>query len=936
MKKIISTSLLYFLFSCTSNTNNTFQIDYEKFELDNGLDVILHEDKSDPIVSVTIMWHVGSNRELPGKTGFAHLFEHFLYESSQHVEKGEFEKTIYDAGGFYNATINKDRTMYFQVVPKNALERLLWMDADGMGWFLPTVSNRAFEREQAAVQNEKRLRVDNRPYGHQNYAMIKNMYPNDHPYSWTVIGELEDLQSSTLEDARDFYNKWYGPNNATISISGDIDKKEVKKLVEKYFTEIKKGTAVINPEPWLVTLDETKKVYHEDNFARSPRLQMTFPTVDQRNPDKHALILLAQLLSDGRKSVLYNKIVEEGKLAPNISASNSSIEIAGTFNITSTGFQETNLTDIENKIKEAFIEFENKAVLDSDLDRIKAKYETGFYNSISSALNKGVQLAWYNEFFGSPGSIKEDLNSILNVNTNDISRVYEKYIKGKNYVLTSFVPKGRVDLIAEGSLIFPIKEEKIEEENFNEFTEGGLGIPDIPSILNRSVKPAVLEHPQVTIPKVWSHAYNQNGLNLYGTEQNELPLIRAEITIHGGMLLDNPENVGVSNLMTDILMEGTKNKTPQELEDAIDGLGSSISMYTDKESIKISVFSLKRNFQPTLDILEEILFEPRWDENELEKIIKKTVEQIKRQNSDPTSIADNVYQKLIYKSHIFSNSTLGSADYVKSITMQDLKNYYSKNISSHLTNITIVGDIKKSNAINAFKPIVSRWKKLDVEIPQYDFPEEDKKGAIYFVDIPNAKQSIIRAGFLGPSRSNKEYFPATAMNSRLGYTPKCLFESVLRGEKGYTYAARSFFTGTRYPGPYTVWTSVKTNSTEDSMNSIYKLLSNYRNPISQDDLDFSMNIRIKSNARRFETLGSLQGMLSNIANYKLPFDYIKEEEGILKGMTVESHNKLAKQYINPDQMIYLIVGDAKSQLNKLNNLVFGKPILLDREGNQKN
>ena len=285
---------IFLMNGCSNKQNDAFSIDYEQYQLDNGLTIILHEDKSDPIVGVAIQYHVGSNREIPGRTGFAHLFEHMLFQESQHVGQDQFFKKIQNVGGTLNGGTNKDGTVYYEVVPKNALETVLWLESDRMGWLLSTVTQSAFMNQQEVVQNEKRQRVDNRPYGHANYVMIKNMYPEGHPYNWTTIGELEDLQKATLKDVRDFYEKWYGPNNATMVIAGDYNKTEVKQLVEKYFGEIKRGPENKDPEIQLVSLESTKKVYHEDNFATSPRLSMAFPTVEQTNPDAPALELLGQ------------------------------------------------------------------------------------------------------------------------------------------------------------------------------------------------------------------------------------------------------------------------------------------------------------------------------------------------------------------------------------------------------------------------------------------------------------------------------------------------------------------------------------------------------------------------------------------------------------------------------------------------------------------
>ena len=920
------------MFSCGQKSSSTFSLDYEKYELDNGLTVILHEDNSDPIVGVAIVYHVGSNRETPGRTGFAHLFEHMLFQESQHVGQDQFFKKIQNAGGTLNGGTSNDYTIYYEVVPNNALETVLWMESDRMGWLLSTVTQPAFENQQEVVQNEKRQRVDNRPYGHNNYVMIKNMYPEGHPYNWTVIGELEDLKNATLDDVRSFYEKWYGPNNATMVIAGDISPKAVKKMVEKYFGEIKKGPETPDPEPWHVTLETTKKVYHEDNFARSPRLSMAFPTVNQLDIDAPALDLLSQLLGDGKKAPLYKVIVEERKLAPNVFSFSRPQEIAGTFNISSTAFPTTNLTEIENAIFDAFEKFETEGFTQEDLNRLKAKYETGFYSGISSILNKAFQLGLYDEYYGSPDYISEDLQRVLDVTTEDINRVYLKYIKNQNYVLSSFVPKGKTDLIAQGSSLFPVKEEKIVKNKAKKVTMSDeIEVEKIPSSFDRTLEPIDGPQPRLNLPSVWKHDFDK-GITMYGAIHDELPLVSFGVSIEGGMLLDDPEKIGVANLITDMMMEGTANKTPIELEEAIDALGSSVNMYTSKGSINIEVFSLKRNFKETLTLVEEILFEPRWDSKEFERIKRQTAEQIKRRSASPSTIASQVFNKLNFGGHILSNSTSGTVESVQSILLEDLKSFYNSNFSSNLAKISIVGDIRKNEAINALGGIVEKWDDKGIEIPMSPLPDPNKKAKVYFVDVPNAKQSEIRIGYLSLPRTHPDYFANTVMNMKLGGNFSSDINLMLREEKGFTYGARSGFSGSKYSGMFMASSAVRTNTTEESINIFKDLMEAYQNPIPDEGLEFVKNVELKSNARRFETLNALRGMISTIATYDLPFDYIKNEENIVREMTANSHNELVKKYIKPDEMIYLVVGDKKTQFNGLRSLGFGSPIELNTEG----
>ena len=935
LKKILNIFPILFILAiaCNEREKTPFKINYEKYQLDNGLTVILHEDNSDPIVGVAIQYHVGSNREVPGRTGFAHLFEHMLFQESQHVGQDQFFKIIQNAGGTLNGGTSKDGTVYYEVVPKNALETALWLESDRMGWLLSTVTQAAFENQQEVVQNEKRQRVDNRPYGHSNYVMIKNMYPEDHPYNWTTIGELEDLQNATLADVREFYEQWYGPNNATMVIAGDINKREVKSLIKKYFGEIKPGPDNGNPEPQPVKLSNTKKVYHEDNFARSPRLTMNFASVDQRHFDAPALELLGQLLGDGKKSPLYKVIVEEKKLAPSVYAYSGTQEIAGTFDVVLTGFPSTNLTEAENAIFEAFERFEIDEFTTADLERLKAKYETSFYNGISSVLGKGYQLAYYNEYFGSPDAIAVELQKVLDVNKSDVKRVYEKYVKDQNYVLTSFVPRGKVGLVADGSKLFPIKEEKIVKNVNKSAGSGSMDIAKIPSTFDRSSKPVDGPQPRLNLPKVWRHDYDK-GISIYGAKQDELPLVSFGISIEGGMLLDDPSKIGVANLVTDIMMQGTANKTPIELEEAIDALGSSINMSTGKQSININVNTLKRNFLPTLALVEEILFEPRWDSNEFDRVKRQTAELIKRRSAVPSTIASRVFNKLNYGSHILANPTLGTVESVQSISLNDLKNYVNANFSADLATISIVGDVSRSEAVNAFKNMVNRWDIQNVNFNNYEIPKTNKSAKVYFVDVPNAKQSEIRIGYLGIPRTHEDFYATTVMNMKLGGNFSGDVNMVLREEKGFTYGARTRFSGSKYPGTFIASSAVRSNTTEESVNIFKNLLTNYSNPISEDDLEFTKNVTLKSNARRFETLGALRGMIANIATYDLPFDYIKAEEEQVRSMTIQSHNQLVKKYIRPDEMIYLVIGDAKTQMDGLKSLGYGDPILLNENGSR--
>ena len=582
--------------------SSSLSVDYEKYELENGLDVILHQDKSDPIVSLAIQYGVGSNREKTGRTGFAHLFEHMLFQESENVPQDQFFKKIQDAGGTLNGGTWKDGTIYYEVVPNNAMEMVMWLESDRMGYLINTVTESAFYNQQEVVQNEKRQRVDNNPYGHTNWVLDKNIYPEGHPYNWQVIGELVDLQNATIDDVKEFYAKYYGPNNATLVLAGDFEKEEAKAMIEKYFGEIKKGQDVPKLKPQRVTLAETKKLYHEDNFAQAPQLHMVWPTLEQYTDDAYALDFLSEILSDGKEAPIYEVLIKEKELTSNAFAYNNSQEIAGEFHIVVTASAGKDLDDVEAGIFEAMQRFETNGIPEGDVDRIKASLETDFYNGISSVLGKSFQMAQYNVFAGEPSFIEKDIENIKKVTEADIMRVYNTYIKDKPYVLTSFVPKGQLDLIVENSEKAPIVEEAITENVVKEIEDAATEVVKTPSNFDRSVEPAQGPAPALNIPDSWTEELG-NGMKVYGIEQNEIPTVNFNLVIEGGHLLDSKDKNGVANLMTDIMMEGTATKTPAELEKAIQSLGASINMFTGRESIVIQGNTLTLNFEATMNLI---------------------------------------------------------------------------------------------------------------------------------------------------------------------------------------------------------------------------------------------------------------------------------------------------------------------------------------------
>ena len=910
-----------------------FKVAFEKFTLENGLQVILHIDRSDPVVAVALTSHVGSAREKAGRTGFAHLFEHLLFLESENLGKGGLDKMSARIGGEgANGSTSRDRTNYFQTVPKDALEKMIWAEADKLGYFINTVTEPVLAKEKQVVKNEKRQSYDNRPYGHNFSVISKNLYPATHPYNWDVIGSLEDLQNATLEDVKSFYNLWYVPNNVTLTIAGDFDVKQTKAWVEKYFGEIKRGEAIPKMEKQSITLSETKKLYYEDNFAKLPQLTLTWPSVYEYHPDSYALEVLASYLSKGKKAPLYKTLVEDKKLTDAADVFQYNSEIAGQYMLSVTAFEKINLNDVMKGVNEAFKNFETEGISQQDLNRIKAGQETAFYTNLSSVSGKGFQLAQYEIFAGTPDYINQDVKNILAVTTEDVMLVYQKYIKGKHFVATSFVPKGKVNLILDGSTLAAVVEEKIIEGKEDSFDASiAATYKKTPSRFDRSKEPAYGESPDVKLPSVWKNKLS-SGLNVLGVENHEVPLVQFQLQIKGGMLLENTVKIGVSNMLAELMTKGTKNKTPEQLEYAIESLGATIRAYATDESIFISGNTLAKNYNATMALVQEIILQPRWDTKEFELIKQSTLSQILQQKADPNSIARNEFKKLIYgKESILCNNRIGTENSINSITIDDLKNYYIKNIAPSVTNFQIVGGVSKTDVTNSLATLNKNWEVKDVTFPKKITANTVGSSKIYFYDVPGAKQSVIRIGYPALAATDADFYPVQIMNYRLGGGGfASQLTQQLREGKGYTYGINSSFNGSVNKGPFTVSSGVRSNVTFESVSLIKEILSQYGKNFTENDLEVTKGYLIKSNARAFETLSSKLQMLYEISNYNYADDYAKQQEKIVKNSTIDAIKKLSEKYLNADKMIYLVVGDAETQLIKLEQIGFGSPILLNK------
>jgi zinc protease len=912
-------------------SESEFQIDFESYTLDNGLTVILHKDTSDPIVAMATVVHVGSSREKPGRTGFAHFFEHMSFNNSENVPMGANRKMIPELGGTRNGGTWEDATIYFEVVPKDAFEKLMWIDSDRFGYMINTVKEGTLEREKQVVKNEKRQRVDNRAYGHTGHVIKKALYPEGHPYNWTVIGDLEDLQSATLDDVREFYERFYVPANATLVIAGDIDFAETRALVESWFGEIKAGSPVADMKVMPVTLDADKKLFHLDGFAKTAEIRLTFPTVEQYHLDSYALDALGAILASGKTAPLFTTIVMDAKQSSSVSAYQDSGELAGTFTIRVRANPGMDLDEVHASIEKSLARFESEGFRAEDLQRFQAKSETALYGGVASVLDKALKLGIYQEFAGDPGFLDEERKRVQELTREDVLRVYEKYIKGKPAVITSFVPKDQPALALEGSSKAAVVEEKIVAGAEKEFVESDADdFARTPSRHDRS-EPPLGAKPLPRVPAIWT-SEQSNGVKVVGIEHRELPLVEFSLRIDGGQRLDTKEALGSAMLAASMLNEGTQNKTPVELQDAIELLGASLFVYGDATGVHVQGRTLAKNFDATIALMTEMLLEPRWDGAEFERLKTRRLARIKEREGNPRAVAALAFSRQLYgDEHIGGQPAGGTTESVSAIELEDLKAWYGKNLSPGNATLHVVGAVTSKKVDEALARLSREWTGEALRLPE--LPEIPKARAqLFFVDIPGSKQSVIYMGRPALRGDDPRFYRMTVANNRLGSGSSARLTQKLRIEKGYTYGAYSSVQRKPYQGAFVASSQVRSNVTMASLEIFKDLVGNYAKTFGAEHLATTKNLISKGDTRRFETLAALLRVLETMSEYDLPHDYIQKQSAELEALSLEELHKTMGELLVMEEMSFVVVGDAKTQLKGLEGLGYGKPILLDRQG----
>jgi zinc protease len=904
----------------------------EQFTLDNGMKVVFHIDRSDPVVAVSLNARVGSARELPGRTGFAHMFEHLFFLESENLGKGGLDAMSARIGGSgANGSTSRDITDYLQTVPKDGLEKMLWAEADKLGFFINTVTEAVLAKEKQVVKNEKRQGVDNQPYGHTYTVISQNLYPAAHPYSWPVIGSLADLDAATLADVKDFYRRWYVPNNVTLVVAGDFDPAQARRWVRKYFAEFPSGAAAPAQPPQPARLAATRKLLYEDNFAQLPQLSLAWPAAPALHPDSYALNILIDLLTDGKETPLHAVLVDELKVTSAVGGFENNGRLAGETHLRVRGFSDVDLDRILAGLEQGFARFEKEGVDRAALERAKTAQEVEFYDQVGSVLGKASRLARYDLYTGSADFADKDIALLRAVTADDVMRVYRTYIKGKPHVAVSVVPKGKPELALQGSSRAEIVEEKIVQgAEATVDASAKASYERTPSSFDRTVEPPYGTPARVALPTVWTAAL-PNGLKTYGIVDRELPIARFELAIEGGRLLDPMDRPGTANLLARMLMRGTARRTPAELEDALKSLGAEIDISVRNEHFMISGRTLARNFDRTMDLVEEILLEPRWSPEELALQKAAAISTIQGARTQPQAVAGRAFEVAVYgEDHIYSRNPLGTESSVAATTMEDLKLFHASRLAPNVATFRFVGAVERPGVERALRDLGSKWARREVAIPSYPAPAAPSKARLFFYDLPGAKQSIFAFGYPGPTRADSDHYPAEVMNYILGGGSfASRLTQQLREGKGYTYGIFSDFQGGARTGTFQIFSPVRSNVTLEAAELVRSIMRDFAATYGPSDLDVTKSFLTRSRLRAFETSGAKLAYLGTVADYRLPLDYPIQEQAIVDSMTVDKVKDLARRYVRPDAMTYVIVGDAATQAKRLDALGLGAPVLLN-------
>jgi zinc protease len=922
MRRLLSCFSLLLLLTGPAPAAEVPQVRYDKTTLPNGLEVILVEDHRLPIVAVNIWYHVGPANEAPGLTGFAHLFEHMMFAGTRHLPRGLADRLLEGAGATdSNGSTDYDRTNYYDTVPSNQLELALWVHADRMGYLLDVLDQTALSNQQDVVRNERRQSVENRPYGVVEEALNHALFPQTHPYYAAVIGSHADIQNAKLADVRDFFKRWYGPNNASIVIAGDIDKVKTRALVAKYFGSFKKSPPVVHPRVATPAITRERRITVPDR-VELPRLYMAWLTPPAFQPGDAELAVTAQILAGGKSSRLYKSLVYERQIAQEAAAAQNSNALTSTFIIDATARPGNDPSELE-----AAIDAELKALRDTgpseqEVERARNTIETAMLTSIEKLGGTGLanQINQYNQYTGDPGYLPKDIERLRRVTAADVRRVAQAYLQPNARVIVSGVP-GKPDLGPDVPTPPPPKAGK---------TGVAAGINRDEAWRRAPPKPGPA--PRFTLPQGESFKL-PNGLTVIVHSNPALPLVAAELVVKSGSDANPSDQPGLAGFTADMLDEGTATRSAPRIADEIAQLGAFLGSAASADASTVSLLALRSTFPQALDVLADVVLHPAFPTAEVERQRASRIGELTQQRDDPALVAAVAAAGALYGSdHPYGYGQLGTEQAIRATTREDVVRFWRRHYLPGNAALVVSGDITADELRALATARFGGWGRADAAITAVGDPS-GTRARLVVVDKPGAPQTALRVTSIAAARRTPDYPAMQVMNAALGGLFSSRINLNLREDKGYSYGVFSAFRYDRTPGPFIIAGSVRTDVTGASISEIFREVNGMRDkPLPAAELAGARDSQVYSLPGQFETNSGIGASLAETFVFDLPADYWRTLPDRYRAVTGAQVQAAAQKYLKPDQLKVIAVGDRAAILPQLQKLGLGQPEVRDVDG----
>jgi zinc protease len=888
-------------------------IPFEKYRLPNGLEVILSQDSGLPLVAVNIWYHVGAANEEPGRTGFAHLFEHMMFTGSKHIARGVADKLLETAGSTdSNASTSFDRTNYYDTVPANQLELALWTHADRMGYLLDSLDQTALSNQQDVVRNERRQSYENRPYGVADEALDHALFPPGHPYRAAIIGSHLDIQAANLADVRDFFKRYYRPNNATLTLVGDFDIAAAKRLVEKYFGTLKRGADVPTPSVVTPALTSEKRITVTDRIELE-RLDLAWLTAPKFKPDDAELAIAGYILAGGKSSRLFSKLVYELQVAQDVSASQDPYALTSFFEIEAVARSGHTAAELQPLIDAELARLASEPPAVGEVESARNQLERSLYQGLQKVGGRADLLNMYNHYTGDPGYLSRDIERYSRVTPADVQRVVGEYLRKDARVVVLAV-RGAKHLDPDPPAPKMARNPGTESVNADEPW--------------RRTTPMAGPARALTLPAPQSFAL-ANGMKVLFLQRPNLPIISAQLVVDAGRAAGDPSLPGVSDFTAAMLEEGTASRTSRQISDEMEHLGAAYESLTSRDVTSLEIDALARNFPDALALLADMAQRPAFSAAEIERQRDSRLSTIAEMREDGGTLADIAVARALYgPGHPYGNSTIGTEASVKRIGETDLRSLWERHFRPDNAALIVVGAIDAASLKALVEDQWGDWRPANAAIaPVTNAPLPSPVTSIarvIIVDQADSPQTALRIGRIGAARTTPDFAAMQVLNEAFGgaYTSRLNLD--LREDKGYTYGIGSRFTYGRAPAPFMIRTAVRSDVSGPAVKEVFAQLKRVTtSPISADELKRARGSLTQSLPGLFETNEATAGAFADLFAYALPIDYYRGLPLQFDAVTAPALGALARRYLDPSGMVLIAVGNRKKLERALQPLGLG-------------